>query len=54
MDDKQLNNLITALETGDHNYYHGDVPEAVLEGLKDLRDTRERMDEIKDILNPQS
>lgn len=42
--------LKTAIDTGDHRFYHGDVREGVLEALDELAEAREQLEEIKDIL----
>ena len=51
MGEDNLNRLITAVETGEHIFYHGDVREGVIEALKDLRIAQEQIGEIKDVLN---
>lgn len=42
--------LKTAIDTGDHRFYHGDVREGVLEALDELAEAREQLEEIKDVL----
>ncbi len=42
--------LRTAIDTGDHRFYHGDAREGVLEALDELAEAREQLEEIKDIL----
>lgn len=48
--DDQLNRLITAVETDNEKHYHGDPREGIVEALKELRDAREQLEEIKDVL----
>ena len=42
--------LKTAVYTGDHKYYHGDVREGVLEALDELKEAREQLEEIREVL----
>lgn len=41
-----LNRLVTAVETGDHNYYHGDVRDGVVAALKELVEIKETLDAV--------
>ena len=50
MTSDELNRLITAVETDNEKHYHGDAREGIFEALKELRDTREQLEEIKDVL----
>lgn len=45
-----IERLKTAIDTGDHRFYHGDVREGVLEALDELAEAREQLEEIKDVL----
>lgn len=51
MDEDKLNRLITAIETKQKTFYHGDIRESILDALKDLREVQEQIGEIKDVLN---
>lgn len=48
--DQDLQRLITATSTGDHNHYHGNVLEGVLDSLQELVELREKIQEIEDVL----
>lgn len=50
MTDDELNRLITAVETDNEKHFHGDASEGIIEALKELRGTREQLEEIKDVL----
>jgi hypothetical protein len=50
LSDQDLQRLITATKTGNHNYYHGNVIEGVIESLEELVGLREKVEEIKDVL----
>lgn len=47
MTDSDLNRLITAVETDNEKHYHGDAREGIVEALKELRDSRETLEEIR-------
>ncbi len=44
----RLNDLILAIQTGEHRYYHGDVTEGVVEALNVLREVLESQGELVD------
>lgn len=50
MTSDDLNRLITAVETDNEKHYHGNPREGIIEALKELRDTREQIEEVKDVL----
>tara|TARA_R110000744_G_scaffold333450_1_gene438851 strand:- start:12158 stop:12319 length:162 start_codon:yes stop_codon:yes gene_type:complete len=52
MTDDELNRLITAVETDNEEHFHGDAREGIVEALKELRATREQLEEIRYILKP--
>ena len=43
--------LITAVKTMNDDFYHGDVHTDIVDALTELVALREKIDEIKDILN---
>lgn len=49
-----LDRLETALKTGDSKFYHGDINEGMLEALAELREAREQLEEIRDIIGASS
>lgn len=50
MIDADLQRLITAVQTGNDDAYHGNVKEGVIDALKELQETREKITELRDIL----
>ena len=50
MTDNELNRLLTAVETDNEKHFHGDAREGIVEALKELRDARETLEEIRDCL----
>lgn len=54
MTDADLQRLITAVQTGNDDAYHGDVKEGVIDALNELQQTREKVTEVQDILKQES
>lgn len=52
MTDDELNRLITAVETASKEHYHGNLRVGIVEALKELRDTREKIEEVLYTLKP--
>ena len=50
METSDLLRLIQTIETGDKNFYHCDAREGIVEGLKELVELREKIEEIQDVL----
>lgn len=45
-----LARLKSAVETGNSDLYHGDVREGMLEALEELAESRDQLEEIKEVL----
>tara|TARA_R110000850_G_scaffold29400_2_gene81116 strand:+ start:123 stop:347 length:225 start_codon:yes stop_codon:yes gene_type:complete len=46
-----IHKLIAVFETNDESFYHGDVNADTIQALKELGDLREKIEEVKDLLN---
>lgn len=51
MTNDDLNRLLRAVETGDRSYYHGDTKVATVEALKELREARETLEDLRGVLD---
>ncbi len=54
MDTADLYRLLSAFETGRKDAYHGDINEGVVDALKELIETREKIAEVKSILKEET
>ena len=50
METSDLLRLIQRIETGDKNFYHCDVRDGIVQGLKELVEKRELIEELKNML----
>ena len=51
MDMVDLARLKSAVDTGNKDFYHGDIREGMLEALEELAEAREQIAEIKEVLS---